>query len=32
MTSKSDNSLTGTIGNAACHMQLQTANGSIEIQ
>ena len=32
MTSKSENSLRGTIGNGACRMQLETANGGINIE
>ena len=32
MTSKSDNALIGTIGNGACQMQLQTANGGITLE
>jgi DUF4097 and DUF4098 domain-containing protein YvlB len=32
MTSKSDNSLTGTIGNGGCQMKLETANGGITLE
>jgi hypothetical protein len=32
MTTKSDNTLTGTIGNGACQMKLETANGGITLE